>query len=213
MLDSVLIIRMKSVGQSITTDAEAFVAVMANAVEALGGKQWKKSDLPSLFQDLYKECRHALCIADDGPRIDNGLFGQYFRAARNALVFDVPFRIAKRIPTSDLMELLSLVEADTRPCTREQKLRDAVVLLRAKRRPEPTPINSVHIPLPTPDDGDEWVMVLYNSLNRLLCLPEVERLKDGAHGFELRELAALASKMATPHSLAPIAERAEPCAW
>lgn len=190
MLTSKVVKKLKTVGFSIQKAQEAFLAVLREAIEEIGGRHWQKQDLPAMFRQLEDEVVGPLCQDEDGPQLSRDTFKHYMSAARKSLLFDVPFRMAWRLSYDDLPQVKEIVEADKSNRTKEEKVKDAWATVRGKKRQlQRRNVSFVRLPLPTLDDGDGWVGELFEAIGTALGSPEAQILL--RRSAELRKLAKL----------------------
>jgi hypothetical protein len=190
MLTSKTVRKLKAVGFSIHKAQEAFLAVLREAIEELGGVKWKKRDLPDLFRRLQEAIVGPLCKDDDGPHLSSDTFKNYMSAAQKSLLFDVPFRMAGRIKYEDLPRIKATVEADLTGRTKEEKVKSALVVMREeKRQLKRRQCSFLRVPLPSLDEGEGWIDELFGAIGTALDTPEAQSLM--CHSKELRKLAKL----------------------
>tara|TARA_R110002167_G_scaffold77944_8_gene216079 strand:- start:4938 stop:5546 length:609 start_codon:yes stop_codon:yes gene_type:complete len=178
MLNSKTIIRLKRIGKRITEAQDAFIDACEQALEDLAGKEWRKNDLPPLFRQLDKELRAVLCLDEEGPKLSNNTFRVYMTAAKKAILFEIPFRMAYAISYDDIPKVLDMINKDKRKIKREVKVDDAIRELRQQKRRNKESIDAgfLRIPRPTIQCGQEWVDEFLGVISQALSFPQAKTL-------------------------------------
>jgi len=175
MLTTKTLDKIKAAGFSIQKLQDRFIAVMREAIEQLGGKNWTKSDLPTLFRNLEKEIAKPLCQDKDGPQLSSDSFKHYMSAAKKSLLFGIPFRASWRIAYGDIPQVKSWVESDHTDRPVEQKVGAAVKRLRENKRAMVKAKEIAFTKLPMPGTDGEWGGQFLAIVRDTLNLPEAER--------------------------------------
>lgn len=188
MLTQSTIKKMKSVGFSVKKAQEAFLAVIKEAVEELGGKNWKKTELPALFRQLEKETVGPLCQEKDGPQLSTDTYKKYMSAAKKSLLFGIPFRMGWMVSYNDIPAVKKLVDTDRTRRPMETKVKEAIKVHRDKQRVVRKSADGFYrVPLPDLKQSDKWVAELLGSIAAALDTPEAQIImRDNP---ELRKLA------------------------
>jgi len=170
MLNEVTISKIKSIGFNIKKSQDKFVEVLKRALKELGGKEWRKGELPPLFRQLEREVVVPLCLDADGPMLSRDTFRHYMAAARKSLLFGIPFQMANRVSYDDLPMLNELVENDKTDRCATDKVKDAIRLIKQKKRNAAILAEASvrRITLPTADDGQHWVKRFVSTLSEVL---------------------------------------------
>ena len=178
---------------------------MRTAIEEVGGKEWKKTDLPQLFRQLEKEISIPLCRDQDGPQLSHDTFKKYMSAAKKALLFGIPFSMAYNPTYEEIPKVKALVDVDKSNRPAMDKFRDALRAVRNERRHVTVDTQIRAIRLPTADTEDDFLQSLAGILG------EASQSVDNDLVVALKEqIDVHLSAGVTSHSSEPIPQAGKP---
>ncbi len=172
MLSSTLLAEFRKLGREIRKKQDAFVNLYHKALIEVGGKRWRDKDISTFFTTIQAELKPVL--VGDGA-LSGSVFNAYCHAAKLALLFDVPFSIARTCAASLLPDVKQEFDQDDSDDEPGIKFTRALSVVRQRERDKTlaTPQNRR---LPFPEDGENDNDFCFRLCHLLLQHAEDERV-------------------------------------